>query len=142
MTFPLGSRVYLDTAPIIYSVEEHEIYWSVLQPFWELLEKGEIEVITSELSVLETLVLPLRNQDAELVTAYETMLTNSKIELVAINLSHLRLAARLRAEHNLKTPDAVHAATAFVSSCDHIVANDPGFRRLSSIDVIILRDLL
>ncbi len=70
LTFPRGSRIYLDTAPIIYSVEEHESYWRLLQPFWALLQNGEIYVVTSELSLLETLVLPLRHKDADLISAY------------------------------------------------------------------------
>lgn len=140
LTFPRGSRVYLDTAPIIYSVEEHELYGPVLQPFWELLENGEIGVVTSELSVLETLVLPLRNQDAELVTAYEALLTASEIELVPISFLHLRTAAKLRAEQNLKTPDSIHAATASLTGCDFLVSNDDGLRRLTTVNVVILSD--
>lgn len=142
LTFPRGSRVYLDTAPIIYGVEEHEFYWPVLQPLWALLENGEIEVVTSELSVLETLVLPLRNQNADLITGYETLLTASKVELMSITVSILRTAALLRATQNFKTPDAIHAATATLSNCDYLVSNDTGFRRLTTIDVIVLSDLI
>lgn len=142
LTFPRGSRVYLDTAPIIYSVEEHESYWSVLQPLWAFLKNGEIEVVTSELSMLETLVVPLRNEDADLITAYETLLTASQVELIPINTSVLRTAAELRAKQNLKTPDAIHASTASLSNCDLLISNDEGFRRLTTIDVIILSDLI
>ncbi|MGE0654253.1 MAG: type II toxin-antitoxin system VapC family toxin [Pyrinomonadaceae bacterium] len=53
----------------------------------------------------------------------------------------LRYAARLRATQNFKTPDAIHAATAMLSNCDHLVSNDAGFRRFAAIDVIILSDL-
>ncbi|MBK9527482.1 MAG: PIN domain-containing protein [Acidobacteria bacterium] len=54
----------------------------------------------------------------------------------------LRAAAELRAKHNLKTPDAIHAATAITSGCQHLIANDNGFRRITTIDVIILDDLI
>ena len=141
LTFPHASRIYLDTAPIIYSVEEHEFYWPVLQPLWALLKNAEIEVVTSELSMLETLVLPLRHKDADLITAYETLLTTSQVELVPITASVLRTAAELRAEHHLKTPDAIHAATARLSNCGHLISNDTGFRRLTTIDVTTLTDL-
>lgn len=142
LTFPRGSRVYLDTAPIIYSVEEHESYWIVLEPLWAFLKNGEIEVVTSELSMLETLVLPLRNEDVDLINAYETLLTASQIELIPITVLVLRTAAKLRAEQNLKTPDAIHAATALLSNCDYLVSNDTGLSRLTAIDVIILSDLV
>lgn len=142
LTFPRGSRIYLDTAPIIYSVEEKESYWPVLQPLWDSVKNGEIEVVTSELSILETLVVPIRNEDADLVAGYETLLADSQVELIPITARVLRLAARLRAEQNFKTPDAIHAATALLSNCDHLVSNDIGFRRLTNINVTILSDLI
>lgn len=142
LSFPDGSRIYLDTSVIIYGVEERESYWPVLQPLWNSLKNGEIKVVTSELSLLETLVVPIRNQDADLITGYETLLTASQVELIPISLLVLRTAARLRAEQNLKTPDAVHAATALLSNCDYLVSNDTGFRRLAGIDVVILSDLI
>lgn len=141
LTFPHGSRVYLDTAPIIYGVEEHGSYWAVLKPFWDSVKNAEIEVVTSELSLLETLVVPMRNEDANLIAGYETLLTASQVGLIQITLPILRTAARLRATHNFKTPDAIHAATAMLSNCDHLVSNDTGFRRLAAIDVTILSDL-
>ena len=142
LTFPRGSRVYLDTAPIIYSVEEHESYWPFLKPLWDSLKNGEIEVVTSELSVLETLVVPIRNENADLTAGYETLLTASYVELIPITIPILRTAAKLRAEQNLKTPDAIHAATASLSNCDHLVSNDSGFRRITGINVVVLSDLI
>lgn len=142
LTFPRGSRVYLDTAPIIYSVEEHESYWPVLKPLWDSLKKGEIEVVTSELSVLETLVVPIRNEDTDLTAGYEILLTDSHVELIPITVPILRTAAYLRATQNFKTPDAIHAATATLSNCDHLISNDSGFRRITTVDVIILSDLI
>lgn len=142
LTFPRGSRVYLDTAPIIYGVEEHGSYWAALEPFWNSVKNAEIEVVTSELSLLETLVVPMRDEDADLIAGYETLLTASQVGLVPITLSILRTAARLRATQNFKTPDAIHAATAVLSNCDHLVSNDTGFRRLAAIEVTILSDLI
>ena len=40
-------------------------------------------------------------------------------------------AARLRATYNLRTPDAIHVATALVGKADGIVTNDRRWRRLS-----------
>ncbi len=142
LTFPDHSKLYLDAAPIIYSVEEHPEYWSILQQVWGPLDEGAIKVITSELSLLETLVVPLRDQNEALVADYETLLTSFKVEMLPITDSVLRYAAELRANHNLKTPDAIHAATAITSDSDFLIANDSGFRRLENIKVIILSDLI
>lgn len=106
-----------------------------------MLNDREIEVFTSELTLLETLVAPYRENNQNLIAAYETLLTSTDIDLCPVSLDILRRSAKLRAGQKLKTPDAIHAATAFSANCTHFVTNDPGFKRLTDIDVIILGDL-
>lgn len=142
LTFPLFSKVYLDTSPVIYSVEKHADYWRLLLSLWQSLKAQEIEIFTSELTFLETLVQPLKQNNQVLVSAYETLLTKTEIVLLPIGLDILRESANLRASQNFKTPDAIHAATAFSANCDYFITNDNGFKRLSNINVIILSDLI
>jgi predicted nucleic acid-binding protein len=54
----------------------------------------------------------------------------------------LREAPLLRATTNLKTPDALHLATARLAGCALFVTNDGGFRSAGNIPVVILDDLL
>ena len=104
LNFPPSARVYLDTAPIIYSVEKHADYRQLLVPMWQWLQAGKIEVVTSELTLLETLVQPLKQNNRTLVSAYETLLNHTEIELFPITLDVLRESAVLRAVENFKTP--------------------------------------
>lgn len=140
LSFPLLAAVYLDTSPIIYSVEKHADYWQILTPLWQSLKANEIEVFTSELTLLETLVQPIKQNNNALISAYETLLTKTDIRLQPINADILREAANLRANQNFKTPDAIHAATA--SNCAYFITNDNGFKRLSNFNVVILSELL
>lgn len=142
LSFPLHTRVYLDTAPIIYSVEKYSDYWSLLTDLWRSTEANEIDIITSELTLLETLVQPIRQNDRTLIKAYETLLTKTEIALYPITIDVLREAAKLRATQSFKTPDAIHLATASLSGCDHFVTNDFGFRRFADIEVTVLSDLV
>ncbi len=142
LSFPPSAKVYLDTAPIIYSVEKHADYWQILIPLWHALKEGEIEVFTSELTLLETLVQPIRQNNQSLVSAYESLLTKTDVKLEPISLNILRQPADLRATQNLKTPDAIHASTAIASNCAYFVTNDGGFKRLSNFNVVILSDLI
>lgn len=142
LTVPLGSRVYVDTAPIIYTIEENEDLAAVMEPVWKALADGDISVVTSELSLLETLVRPIRNSDAKLIDSYTELLTSGEVSLIPISISILREAAELRANQNFKTPDAIHAATALASGCDRLLANDNTFRRLQNVEVTVISDLL
>ncbi len=128
--------------PIIYTTERHPEYASILEPVWESAKLRQIDIVTSELTLLEVLVLPIRRNDEELIDTYDDIFTDSVIDLHPISRLVLREAARLRATQNFKTPDAIHAATASLSNCDHLVSNDNDFRRLTTIDVTILSDLI
>jgi predicted nucleic acid-binding protein len=142
LSFPPLAKVYLDTSPVIYSAEKHADYWQILLFLWQSLKAREIEVFTSELTLLETLVQPIKQNNQTLVSAYESLLTSTDINLLPISLDVLRESANLRAAQNLKTPDAIHAATAYSANCAYFVTNDSGFKRLSNINVVILSELI
>ena len=141
LSLPDGATVYLDTAPVIYSIERHPDYWTLLTPLWQKLQAGEIQIVSSELLILECLVLPLKTNNTILINAYEQFLA-IRINLFPIRETTLRSAAQLRATHNLKTPDAIHAATALSVSHDVFLTNDSGLRNVSSLPVIVLKDVL
>jgi predicted nucleic acid-binding protein len=130
LNLPDGATVYLDTAPVIYSIERHPEYWTLLTPLWQKIQAGEIQIVSSELLILECLVLPLRTNNTILVNAYEQFLAT------------LRSSAQLRATHNLKTPDAIHAATALSISHDVFLTNDSGLRNISGLSTTVLKDVL
>jgi predicted nucleic acid-binding protein len=134
--------VYVDTSTVIYSVEKFPEYVPLLAPLWLKLQAGEIEIVSSELILMETLVLPLRNSNSILINAYEQLLISSEMRLIPISQSILRQAANLRATSNLKTPDAIHAATALSVSCNQFITNDKGFRNVPGLPVVILSEVL
>jgi predicted nucleic acid-binding protein len=92
--------------------------------------------------LLETLVQPIKQNNQTLISAYESLLNTTEINLLPISLDILRESAKLRATQNLKTPDAIHAATAFSANCDYLITNDDGFKRVSNINIVILSDLI
>lgn len=51
-------------------------------------------------------------------------------------------AARLRGDLNLKTPDAIQAASTLACQASALNSNDPVFKRLGSLEVLMLEDLL
>jgi predicted nucleic acid-binding protein len=142
LNLPESSLIYLDTSAIIYSAERIPDYFSLLEPMWQKLQNDEIAIASSELTLLESLVLPLRNNNTELVSNYEQLLLCSKVQLIPISQTVLKEAAQLRTTTNLKTSDAIHAATALSENCNVFLTNDVGFRNVSGLPVVVLRDVL
>ncbi len=143
LAFPDSAHVYIDTVTVIYAVEQTPTYGVLLNPLWNNLQAGNLEVFTSELTLMETLVVPLRNSDTFLIDAYERLLRSPQMQLIPISQTVLREAARLRAiTPSLRTPDAIHAATAISSGCTQFLTNDRQLRIVTGLPVVILDEVL
>jgi predicted nucleic acid-binding protein len=143
LALPSSGLVYIDSDIIIYSVETHPAYWPTLQPLWAAARAGALSIVSSELALMETLIGPLRSGDTVLLTAYEQVFQSPEVRLLPVSQAVLREGARLRAASSaLRTPDAVHAATATIAGCTMFLSNDVGFRRVSSLPLVILDEVL
>jgi len=142
ITVPSSGLVYLDANPVIYSVEKHPLYWPLLQPLWQAAQGKAIEIVSSELVLMETLIGPLKSGNTALASEYEQLFQQPQTRLFPVTLSVLRDAARLRATTKLKTPDALHAATGQQVACTLFLSNDGGFRAVKNLPLVILDDLL
>ena len=135
--------MYLDANAIIYSYEKVEPYRTILEPVWLGAGPSTYDIVASELSLLEVLVGPLQQGNANLQAGFKDLLLHSSnVRMVPIARAVLERAAALRAATNLKTPDAIHAATALIEGCTLFVTNDALFRRVLGLNVTVLRDLL
>jgi predicted nucleic acid-binding protein len=143
LALPEQGTVYLDANSIIYSVERIEPYRTALQPLWEGARAGKITIATSDLTLLEVLVVPLRTGNKVLEAGFRALLQHSS-DVVLIGITHaiLEWAASLRASMPIKTPDAIHAATALQVGCELFVTNDVGFRRVPGLPVVLLSEAL
>jgi predicted nucleic acid-binding protein len=143
LAFPTSGVVYVDTNIVIYSVEMHVRYWPVLRTLWEAVRVGGLTIVTSELTVMEVLVAPLRAGDLKLLSVYDRLFQSRDLRLLPITQPILREAAGLRAAiPALRTPDAVHAATASQARCTRFLANDGGFHHISALPVTLLNDVI
>lgn len=64
-----------------------------------------------------------------------------KLQIIAPVRQICLTAAQLRAAYKLKTPDAIHIATAIDSGCDIFVTNDDHLKKVQEITILTLRDL-
>ena len=137
-----GQIVGLDTAPLIYFIEEDPAYLEKVTPFFEAVDRGEFQVVTSAVTLLEVLVHPIRRGDAGLALRYREILLGSRnVSCVALSNEIAEEAARLRAESNIRTPDAIHLATAVRAGAASFLTNDTHLPPLPTLRILVLDEL-
>jgi predicted nucleic acid-binding protein len=142
VAFQNVSKIALDTAPIIYFVEKHPDYLQKMRDIFYRISNRQIVAISTIITLTEVLNHPMKMQATRLIQEYEEILTNSEgFELIPVNHAIARNAARLRANYSLKTPDAIHIATALETKCDLFLTNDFQLKRVTEIQIMVLNDL-
>lgn len=137
-----GKIVGLDTAPIIYYIERHPLYIEMLRPFFQAVNKGECALVTSVMSLLEVLIIPIRLDNADLARQYRDILFKTRgLTTMSIFPNIVEEAARLRASYNIRTPDAIQMATATFARVDFFLTNDKRLPSLPNLQVLVLDDL-
>jgi predicted nucleic acid-binding protein len=93
---------------------------------------------TSRLSRLECRCKPLRVADAALLALYDAFFTASEVALLDIDAGVVEKATELRAHLNVRTPDAIHLATAIVNRVSTFLTGDRNLQRCSEVTVEIV----
>jgi predicted nucleic acid-binding protein len=131
----------LDTTAFIYWIEESPAYLDAIAPVFRAADGGDIEIVSSALTLLEVLVVPYRAGDLGLAERYEALLTRSRgVRLIDIDTGQLRGAAQLRALHGIRTPDALQLAAALAARCPVFVTNDRRLPAIPGLRILQLRD--
>jgi predicted nucleic acid-binding protein len=135
-------RLYTETAPLIYYVEENPTYVAKMDAIIEAIEDKPIEAVSSVITLTEVLTRPLRLGNARLEREYRDILLHSGgFRLLTITARIAESAAALRARYNLRTPDALHIAAAIDVRCDAFLTNDTGIKRVTEIAMLVLDEL-
>jgi predicted nucleic acid-binding protein len=130
--------IAVDTAVFIYLIAEHPRYLPVVLPLFE----GR-ELVTSALTLLEVLVVPLRAGDLALARRYEAILTRGRgLRLIDLDRSLLRAAAQIRAVHQVRTPDALQLAAGLMAGATSFVGNDRRLPAIPGLPVLVLDDYI
>lgn len=136
------SRLAFDTAPIIYFMEAHPRYDALVSAIFERVARGELEGLTSVISLTEVLVHPIQQGNQTLGDLYTDLLLHSEhFETVPIDAATAGYAAKLRAKHQIRTPDALQVASALTAGCDAFLTNDAKLLRVTELRVLVLDQL-
>lgn len=138
-----GDHVYLDANVFIYAVEGFEKYAGLCTAVLEAIEVRKIQAVTSELTLAEVLVRPLRDKRADGASVYERLIQSQfSLKVVPVSREVLVAAATLGASNGCRLPDAIHAATAQLAGSEFLFTADKSLKAPLPLRVVTLDELL
>lgn len=137
-----GAVVGLDTAPLIYFIEKNATYHPLVRPFFVALANGQFTGVTSTITLVETLVHPIRNNHHEIARRYREILLNTfHLTTFDVTPDIAQKAAEIRANYQIRTPDAIQLAAALQGGATFFLTNDLNLKNFSEISVVVVDDL-
>ena len=134
-----GKRVYFDANIFIYLMEGLPAFQAQMAEIRACLLNDKTDFVTSELTLCEVLVLPFRQNDTQLVAQYRQLIEDSgAFDLLATNRETYIRASLYRAQFRMKTPYALHMASAVEAGCEVFVTADRGVKGPRGIEVLAL----
>lgn len=136
------TRLFLDTAPVIYFVERKLQYLATVREVFNRIRDGLLIAVTSPVTLAECLIYPYRLGQTQLEQDFiDTIVNGNNTLFVPIADPIIALqAAQIRARYNLQLPDAFQIAVALAAGCEALLTNDASFRRVIELRVLVLDD--
>lgn len=128
-------RYYLDTAPIVYTVETSPLF---AQKVDAVLARPGLTLITSEMARLECRVKPMHDGNLSLLQDFDDYFNNTITEIIPLTRDVIDRATEIRAQYNFKTPDSLHLAAAITANCDVFLTNDHRLSRFTGIMIEVI----
>ena len=137
-----GKVVGLDTAPLIYFIEQNPKYLEMMLLFFKSFNRGDFRIVTSTVTLVEVLVHPLRQKNTALAQEYcEILMNQESLTVVQLTPDIAETAAQLRATYNLRSPDSIQMATAICEGASFFLTNDARWPSLPGLTVLVLEHL-
>lgn len=136
-------RVFIDTAPIIYFLENSSLYMELMETFFARCMKEHIQIVTSALTIEEYLVSPYRNGKMEYVDNFKRFIKYMDIEVVDIDSIIAERGAVIRGRYkSFKAMDALQITTAIEKKCDMFFTNDKQLRQEKELPCMTIEDIV
>lgn len=136
------SRLFLDTAPVVYYIENVPGFVEKVRPIFDAIDQGQLVAVVSPITVSECLVLPLRRGLSAVQQTYmRILLGGENTVFTAIDDACAFQAADIRARYNISLLDAMQFAVALREGCQALLTNDKILRRVAEVRVIVVDEL-
>ena len=132
---------FLDASALIYLVNGEAPWAEATQATLHQLavEAPDLPLAVSRLSLLGCRVAPLRRGDKSCLDRFEALFAQPDLLVVELSAPVVELATPLRANHGLRTPDALQAACCLQLGPDAVmITGDAGFQRVQALQVRLI----
>ncbi|MBK8741671.1 MAG: PIN domain-containing protein [Betaproteobacteria bacterium] len=124
----------MDSSPIIYTLEAHPQLAARYKALFARHAAGEFSLAVTTITIAEVLTGPLGAGEDALAKRYRAVLESWHV--VELTADIAETAARLRARHKLKLPDAIQLASALAINAHALVTHDRDFAKVRGIRVV------
>jgi len=130
-----------DTMIFIYHFEDHPLFAPLTEPLFEAIDRGDLSAEVSVLLAGEVLAGAKKAADNEMLLRYRHIFGKfPNLSLHDADMPVMERMSELRVTYGLKTPDAIHVATALLNGAQAFVTNDAGVKQVNELDVLVLED--
>ncbi len=130
--------IYLDANVIIRLLEGDTATRAPLEARLLPMRGAGALFVTSRLSRLECRVKPLRENDQQVLALYDAFFSSTEVKLLELTDIVVEKATDLRAILNVRTPDALHLASALLAGASTFITGDRTLTRCTEISVEVL----
>lgn len=142
----MTKKIALDSMCFIYHFEQTQPYFQRVENLLSHAQTGKSQIVTSIISVLETLSSPKYSTQPEVVKEINLFFAETGyIGVFGVDWEIAQEAARLRRENkSLRTPDSIQLATALTHQANIIVTNDARLKKFSlpGLKILFLSQVL
>lgn len=131
---PSGATVLVDTAPLIYLLDGHPGFAPRFAGLFQAIASGQLAMAVTSITLDEVMVGPLQAGNEMLAQRYEQQLLLHRV--VPLDAGLAARAARLRARHRLKLPDAVQLAAALHIGAAALVTHDRDYAGIDTLPIL------
>ena len=131
---PVDALILVDSAPIIYLLEDHPRYRSRFDPVFALHAAGEVRFAVTTITIAEVLTGPLAAGEELLARRYRSILESWQV--IDLDSDIAESAARMRGLFRLKLADAVQVASAIAINADALVTHDRDYSNVTGLRFI------
>jgi predicted nucleic acid-binding protein len=135
----MGQVIGLDTSIFIYLLEENKQYLKRVEGILSRIEEGNASGVFSSIGIIELLTGPKKKNRYDLAAQYRELIAHfPNLTIVGLTEPIIEQASELRARYGIKTPDAIHLATAITFGADYFITNDKKLKRVKEIPIKLL----